>query len=58
MKKEIVTFNTPTPDGHTLSFFYNPENALVVIDLVHRNNKGGTELLRTTLNSGMLSHIK
>jgi hypothetical protein len=40
--------------GNTLSFFYNPENNLVVVDLVAANEKGGNELVRTTLDENLL----
>ena len=46
-----------TPEGHSLSFFYNPENGLVVVDLCDKNERGGIELLRKTLTpSTMLAH--
>jgi len=48
-----------TKAGNTLQFFYNPENNLVVIDLIHKNEKGGIELLRQTLDEKkLLRHIK
>ena len=39
-----------TKGGNTLSFFYNPENDLLVVDLVRKDQKGGNELVRMTLN--------
>jgi len=39
-----------TAQGNTLSFFYNPDNNLVVVDLVRKDEKGGNELLRQTLD--------
>lgn len=54
---KIFQVNTPTPEGHTVSFFYNPENSLVVVDYSHKNESGGIELLRKTLNpETMLAH--
>jgi hypothetical protein len=46
----IKRFQVNTKAGNTLSFFYNPDNNLVVVDLIHKNEKGGRELLRQTLN--------
>ncbi|MBE3145399.1 MAG: hypothetical protein IMZ61_15980 [Planctomycetes bacterium] len=46
----IKRFNVPTRAGHTLSFFYNPDNDLVVVDLTHKNGRGGNEILRKTLD--------
>jgi hypothetical protein len=55
----IFRCNVTTKAKNTLQLFYNPTNDLVVIDLIHRNEKGGTELLRKTLNEkSMLKHIK
>jgi hypothetical protein len=48
-----------TAQGNTLSFFYNPENNLLVVDLVHKNEKGGNEVVRMTLDEKkMLAHCK
>lgn len=48
-----------TKMGHTLSFFYNPDNDLLVVDLIHRNEKGGNELVRMTLDENlMLAHCR
>ncbi len=52
----IQTSNITTKEGNLLQLFYNPENNLVVLDLVAANENGGTELLRQTLNNGMLKH--
>ena len=54
-----IYHNITTKAGNTLQLFYNPENDLVVIDLIHKNEKGGTELLRKTLNEKtLLAHVK
>lgn len=56
---QIERFEVTTKGGNTLSFFYNPDNSLVVVGLVHANGGGGNELLRKTLNEKkMLKHIK
>jgi hypothetical protein len=59
LKKEISVdnikrFQVTTAAGNTLSFFYNPDNNLVVVDLIHKNDRGGKELLRQTLNEKAL----
>jgi hypothetical protein len=47
------------PDGHSIQFFVNRETGLVVVDYAHKNDKGGTELLRKNLNpSTMLAHCE
>jgi hypothetical protein len=50
----IHRYSCETPEGHALQFFYNPENALVIVDLIHKNKKGGNELLRKTLEASVL----
>lgn len=55
----IQRFNCTTKAGNTLAFFYNPENDLVCIDLVHKNEEGGNEVLRKTLDEkSLLRHVK
>jgi hypothetical protein len=57
--KEITRLNVTTKAGDTLQLFYNPENSLVVVDLVAANEKGGNELLRKTLTEKkLLAHAK
>lgn len=34
------------PDGRTVSFFVNVNTALVVVDIVDADEKGGIEILR------------
>lgn len=51
---KIQRHNMTTKKGHTLSFFYNPENDLLVVDLIHKSECGGTELLRRTLNENKI----
>ena len=50
----IKRFNATTKAGNTLSFFYNPDNDLVVVDLTHKNERGGNEILRQTLDEKKL----
>lgn len=48
-----------TKDGNTLSFFYNSDNQLLVVDLVAADQKSGRELIRLTINEPtLLSHTK
>ena len=54
MSDNIKRFYATTKAGNTLSFFYNPDNDLVVIDLTHKNESGGRELLRQTLREDQL----
>jgi len=57
--KDIQRHSVVTAKGNTLSFFYNPENDLLVVDLIHKSEGGGNELVRMTLNEKrMLSHCK
>lgn len=52
--KGIEQFNCTTKAGNTLSFFYNSDNDLVVVDLVNKDETGGNELFRLTLDEKML----
>lgn len=55
----IQTVNVTTKEGHTLQLFYNAETNLVVLDLIHKNEQGGNELLRRTLDIGKaLAHCQ
>lgn len=55
----ITRLNITTKQGNTLGVFYNPQNNLLVVDVVHQNEKGGNEIVRQTLNEGkLLSHCK
>ena len=47
---KIQTFVCQTSLGNTLSFFYNPENNLVVVDLIKEDESGGNELFRKKLD--------
>ena len=55
----IKRHSIPTKNGNCLEFFYNPENDLVVVDLIHRNEFGGKELFRMTIDeTKLLEHVK
>jgi len=55
--KGIERHSVTTKAGNTLQFFYNPENNLVVVDLIAKNELGGNELVRITLDENkMLGH--
>ena len=48
-----------TKAGNHLGFFYNPDNNLLVVDLVAKDETGGNEVLRQTLNeTKLLRHCK
>lgn len=56
MKDKIKRFQCETAAGNQISFFYNPENNLVVVDV--SNETGGNEILRKTLDEKkLLSHL-
>lgn len=58
-KFTVERFTVTTKNGNTLGFFYNPENNLVVIDLIHKNERGGFELFRKTLDENkLLAHVE
>lgn len=48
--RETVT----TKAGNTLQFFYNPENDLVVVDLIRKDGECGNEIFRKTLDEKKL----
>lgn len=54
MSDNIKRFQVTTKAGNFLSFFYNPDNDLVVVDLTHKNERGGNEILRQTLDEKKL----
>jgi len=45
----IQQHSMTTKKGNTLSFFYNDENNLLVVDLIHSSECGGKEIVRITL---------
>jgi hypothetical protein len=68
MNNSISRHNITTKENNQIQVFYNPDNNLLVIDLVDKNESGGNELLRITLNEkellahcnkfGVLPHLK
>jgi hypothetical protein len=55
----IVYSYVTTIEGNTLQLFYNPKNALVVLDLISADDSGGNELYRKVISeSTLLTHIK
>ena len=59
MNNNIVRFDCTTRAGNTLQFFYNPENDLLVVDLVHKNESGGAEMVRRTIDErALLAHCE
>jgi hypothetical protein len=57
MKNQIKRFQCETAAGNQISFFYNPENNLVVVDV--SNETGGNEICRKTLDEKvLLAHLK
>lgn len=59
MEDKIDRFRSETKEGHILDFFFNVTSGLVVVDLIHKNELGGNELLRKTLDTkAMLAHCK
>ena len=55
----IINHYIPTRQGHTVSVFFNQETDLLVVDVVHKNEKGGNEIVRRTLDyNALLPHCK
>jgi len=55
-KIQCVDFITKL--GNTLRLFYNPDNDLLTVDLIAKNEKGGNELVRKTLDEKkLLEHL-
>lgn len=47
------------PEGHIINVFYNHDSKLLVIDVVHKGEKGGNEIMRKTLDfTKLLGHAK
>jgi len=56
---QIQNLNLTTKAGNTLNVFFNPDSNLLVIDIIHKNEKGGNEILRQTLDEKkLLKHCK
>lgn len=55
IKRHYIT----TKAGNSLCIFYNPDNDLFCVDLTHKNEKGGNEIVRMTLDEkNLLKHCK
>lgn len=55
----IFRAETTTQDGHSVQFFFNRETNLLVVDIVHKNERGGNEVLRQTLDpAALLAHCE
>lgn len=52
----LKTHHFTTKGGHTLSVFFNSETNLLVVDLVHKSEAGGNEVVRRTLDEEALLH--
>jgi len=53
------TLNITTKDGNTLQVFYNPDNDLLVVDLIHKSENGGNEIVRKKIDEKkLLAHCK
>jgi len=59
MNDDIKRHSIPTKGGNSLEIFYNPDNDLVVVDLIHKNGMAGNEIVRMTLDEPkLLNHVK
>lgn len=55
----IVHHNIKTKAGHIISVFFNRDTDLLVIDVVHKKEKGGNEIVRRNLDyKALLPHCK
>ena len=52
-KPEILTASLELKDGREVQFFGNRENNLLVVDVIDKNGKGGTEIMRRKLKKVM-----
>ena len=56
---QVFRAETTTKQGHSLQFFFNRETNLVVVDVIHKNEKGGNEILRRTIDPvALLKHCR
>jgi hypothetical protein len=47
-----------TTSGNRIAFFFNKETNLLVIDIIDKNERGGNELVRMTLDEKkLLNHL-
>lgn len=47
---EIMYAGIKLPSGKTVQLFVNRESGLVVVDIINKGGKSGTEIVRTTIN--------
>ncbi len=58
-QEPIFRAYTSTKDGHAIEFFFSRETNLLVVDIVHKNARGGNEVLRRTLDpAALLAHCE
>lgn len=58
MTLEEVRIKT-RPEGHIINIFYNHDAKLLVIDVVHKDDRHGNEIMRQTLNFDKLfKHVR
>ena len=54
----IYRFSAPTKNGNTMSFLFNSNTNLLVVDVVNKAETGGYELVRRTVDDlSLLSHL-
>ena len=52
------TIQLTTNKGNTVQLFYNNDTGLVVVDLIAKDESGGNEFVRMTINEDkMLGHM-
>lgn len=49
-----IEISCRTPKNNFIHFFYNPENNLLVVDLVNKKETGGNEIVRMKLDEDKL----
>ena len=58
MKNKSNLAHFKTKSGHTVQVFFNGETNLLVVDIVHKNEKGGNEIVRKILDErALLKHV-
>lgn len=47
------------PEGHIINVFYNHDSRLLVVDVVHKGQSVGNEIMRKTLSfASLFKHLK
>lgn len=55
----IVHHHISTRPGHIISVFFNRDTDLLVVDVVHKKEKGGNQIVRRKLDyKALLPHCK